>query len=203
MSALNERIQQFRKMAGDDPENELAHFSLGKALLEAEEFADAAVSLKRTIEINPKISKAFQFLGQALIKSDKTEEAIKVLTEGFAVADERGENMPRDEMAKLIKEQGGTPPVPKGKQATKSGGTGTHSCLRCGTSTGQKLAAAPMSDEVGKLIHEKICSDCWKEWLEQGIKVINELRLDLSDEKGQNTYDQYMKEFLSLPTEGV
>ena len=31
-----------------------------------------------------------------------------------------------------------------------------------------------------------------------GIKVINELRLDLSDRRGQEMFDQYMKEFLNL-----
>jgi hypothetical protein len=30
------------------------------------------------------------------------------------------------------------------------------------------------------------------------IKVINELRLDLSTESGQEEYDRYMKEFLGL-----
>jgi hypothetical protein len=31
-----------------------------------------------------------------------------------------------------------------------------------------------------------------------GVKVINEMRLDLSDERAQQVYDNYMKEFLGL-----
>ena len=51
---------------------------------------------------------------------------------------------------------------------------------------------------MGRLIHERICDDCWKEWIGMGVKVINELRLDLSDERAQQTYDNYMKEFLGF-----
>jgi Fe-S cluster biosynthesis and repair protein YggX len=56
-----------------------------------------------------------------------------------------------------------------------------------------------MSDEIGRRIHETVCADCWNEWLRNySIKVINELRLDLSTERGQEEYDRYMKEFLGL-----
>jgi len=37
------------------------------------------------------------------------------------------------------------------------------------------------------------------EWLKnQSIKVINEMRLDLSTEKGKESYDQIMHEFLGF-----
>ena len=38
MSQLQERIAQFRKMASDDPDNELGHFRLGQLLMEAQDF---------------------------------------------------------------------------------------------------------------------------------------------------------------------
>jgi cytochrome c-type biogenesis protein CcmH/NrfG len=53
MSQLQERILQFRKMAQDDPENELGHFRLGQLLLEAGEHAEAAQAFKRTLELSP------------------------------------------------------------------------------------------------------------------------------------------------------
>jgi Fe-S cluster biosynthesis and repair protein YggX len=55
-----------------------------------------------------------------------------------------------------------------------------------------------MNDDVGRLIQQHICAACWREWLDLGVKVINEMRLDLSDERHQTTYDNYMKEFLGL-----
>ena len=48
-------------------------------------------------------------------------------------------------------------------------------------------------------IYERICADCWNDWFRNySIKVINELRLDLSTERGQAEYDRYMREFLGL-----
>ena len=35
MSETNERIERFRTMAEADPQNELGHFSLGRALMDA------------------------------------------------------------------------------------------------------------------------------------------------------------------------
>ena len=38
MNPLEERIAQFRKMASDDPDNELGHFRLGQLLMENGQF---------------------------------------------------------------------------------------------------------------------------------------------------------------------
>src|SRR5437667_2266748 len=97
MSQLQERIAQFRKMANDDPDNELGHFRLGQLLMEAGQFAEAAASFRRTLELSPEFSKVFQLLGSCLIQEGQRDEAIKVLKDGFAVADRRGDNIPRDE----------------------------------------------------------------------------------------------------------
>ena len=49
---------------------------------------------------------------------------------------------------------------------------------------------------MGKRIQANICAECWNEWLRNySIKVINEMRLDLSTERGQEVYDQMMCEF--------
>ena len=48
-------------------------------------------------------------------------------------------------------------------------------------------------------IFSEICVDCWNEWLRGfSIKVINELRLDLSTEQGQAEYDRIMREFFGI-----
>ncbi len=200
-AALQERIAQFRKMTQDDPENELGHFSLGKALLEDGQFVDAAVSFQKTVELNTQFSKAFQLLGQSLKSAGNKAAAILYLTKGFEVADERGDNIPRDEMAKLLKELGAEVPASKRAAGPKIEGVGGFACQRPGCLAGPRavqLQRPPMSDELGQQIYNSCCAECWQEWLGQGIKVINEMRLDLSDEKGQQVYDQYMKEYLGL-----
>src|SRR5262245_32494076 len=106
MSQLQDRIAQFRKMANDDPENELGHFRLGQLLMEAGQYEDAAASFRRTLELSPAFSKVYQLLGASLTKIGRNDEAGEVLTKGFTVADERGDNIPRDEMAKMLSELG-------------------------------------------------------------------------------------------------
>ena len=66
---LDQRIAQFENMAAEDAENDMAHFSLGSAYLQAERHAEAATSLQRCIELNPEMSKAYQLVGEALIGS--------------------------------------------------------------------------------------------------------------------------------------
>ena len=85
MSQLAERIAQFRKMATEDPDNDLGHFRLGQLLMEDNQFAEAAKSFERTAEINPHFSKVYQLLGECLIKLDQKPRAVEVLTTGWKV----------------------------------------------------------------------------------------------------------------------
>lgn len=101
MSQLAERIAQFRKMATDDPENELGHFRLGQLLVEDGQHAEAVHSFERTLELSPQFSKVYQLLGECLIKLGRKDKAVEVLTGGWKMADERGDKMPRDAMTKL------------------------------------------------------------------------------------------------------
>ncbi|SRR5712692_6340410 len=199
MSQLQERIAQFQKMANDDPENELGHFRLGQLFMEAGQYEEAISSFRRTLELSPQFSKVYQLLAASLLKLDRQEEAVGVLQQGYAVADERGDQMPRDEMGKMLVQLGR--PVPASKRAAASVGDGFH-CQRPGCMLGSRarqLPKPPMSDEQGRRIYETICADCWTDWLRNySIKVINELRLDLSTERGQEEYDRYMREFLGL-----
>jgi Fe-S cluster biosynthesis and repair protein YggX len=198
MSQLQERITQFRKMANDDPENELGHFRLGQLLMEAGQNEEAVQSFRRTLELSPQFSKVYQLLAKCLITLNRQSEAAQVLEMGFAVADERGDNMPRDEMGKMLGELG--KPVPQPKRAAAAGDG--FRCQRPGCMAGsraRKLPGPPIPDDVGREIYERVCADCWQDWLRNySIKVINELRLDLSTERGQEEYDRYMREYLGL-----
>jgi Fe-S cluster biosynthesis and repair protein YggX len=199
MSQLEERIAQFRKMANDDPDNELGHFRLGQLFMEAGQHEEAVGSFQRTLQLSPQFSKVYHLLATSLVKLNRQEEAVQVLEQGYPVADERGDQMPRDEMAKMLVQLGR--PVPASKRAASTVGDGFR-CQRPGCMHGSgahQLPKPPMNDEQGRRIYETICADCWNDWLRNySIKVINELRLDLSTERGQEEYDRYMREFLGL-----
>jgi tetratricopeptide (TPR) repeat protein len=201
MSSLQDRIAQFRKMASDDPDNELGHFRLGQLLSEGGDHAEAIKSFERTLELSPEFSKVFQLLGLSLLKLGKNTEAIEVWTRGWAVADQRGDKMPRDEMARLLRAEGAPVPEPTKPQVADGPDTGFR-CERPGCLAGRsarQLPGAPFPDDVHNRIYCEVCADCWNEWLRNySVKVINELRLDLSSEYGQEEYDKYMHEFFGF-----
>lgn len=197
------RIQQFKQMSEADPNNELGHFSLGKAYLDAGRFADAVAPLSRALEIKPSMSKAYQLLAEAHEKAGQRDKSIEILTRGVTVAGDQGDRMPLDAMVKLLNEYGAPVPVVKETERPDAGGpaasvplSGIH-CSRCGRPGGQ-LDGQPFKGPLGEKVLKNVCSSCWREWIAMGTKVINELGLVLSSPVGQETYDQYMIEFLQL-----
>ncbi len=194
-----ERVEQFRKMAEADPSNEVGHFSLGRELLAGGDPAGAAVALRRVVEINPNISKAYQLLGQALHQTGDTAGATDIWTTGVTTADGRGELMPRDEMVGLLKGIGAAVPPLTNTKAAVAAGEGEVLCKRCGK-VGKRLARPPFRNAFGQLVYDNTCHDCWQEAIRLGTKVINELRLPLADPQAQRVWDQHIREFLHLDT---
>jgi Fe-S cluster biosynthesis and repair protein YggX len=191
------RIDQFKIMSEANPNDELAFFSLGRAYADNGQPAEAADAFKRVIEINPKMSKAYQLRGKALLDGGKRDEAIDVLTTGAKAAQERGDMMPRNEMARMLKELGVEIPELAAAGPARPLTEGELHCKRCGQIK-PKMARPPFSHAQGLMIQENICADCWREWIGMGTKVINELRLPLSDPQAQKVFDQHMLEFLNL-----
>jgi Fe-S cluster biosynthesis and repair protein YggX len=197
MSESNPRIEQFRKMAEADPNNELGHFSLGKAYLDAGQTPDAIKSFERSLELNPNTAKVYQLLAMAMLKEDRRAEAIQRLTRGVEVAAARGDLMPKNEMVRMLQDLGAPVPASATTASAQPVGEGQVHCKRCGR-VAAKLAAPPYNNARGQEIFEGTCADCWKEWVGMGTKVINELRLPLSDPQAQKLFHQHMKEFLNL-----
>jgi len=62
-----------------------------------------------------------------------------------------------------------------------------------------KLPGPPFKKgELGKLVYENVCAPCWGEAIGMGTKVINEMRLDLSDPRAQKVWETNIREFLNL-----
>ncbi len=207
----DERIERFKHMTDADPDNELGHFSLGKAYYEAGQFTEATASFSRAVELNPILTKAYQFLGEAYDKLGKRKKAIELLTRGVTVADKQGDRMPRDKMAGLLKEWGASvpefmagrstdapTPTPLSQEGDQEGPADSgFGCSRCGR-PGGKMEKPPFKGSLGQKVWANVCQACWREWIPMGTKVINELGLSLRDPAAQDTYDQYMNEFLQM-----
>ncbi|MBW3661314.1 MAG: Fe(2+)-trafficking protein [Gemmatimonadetes bacterium] len=73
-------------------------------------------------------------------------------------------------------------------------------CVRCGE-TREGLERPPYRDELGREIAEKVCAVCWSEARNMQVMVINENRLDLSDERAQEILEKATRDFLGLAGE--
>ncbi len=199
---LAARIAQFENMAAADPTNEMAHFSLGGAYVQAGRHADAARAYLNCAKASPDMSKAYQLAAECLVKSGDNTRAIEVARQGYEVAATRGDLMPKQAIARLLQSLG--QPVPEVANEDKTaealaaaGGAGAFICRKTGR-PGKKMTRPPFRGAVGVWIMENISEQTWQEWIRQGTKVINELRLDLSREQDSDTYDRYMREYLGI-----
>jgi Fe-S cluster biosynthesis and repair protein YggX len=203
LDALNARIAQFEKMASADPDNDMAHFSLGNAYLQAGRFAEAAVSMERCTALNQDMSKAYQLGGKAMIEAGWADKAVAFLEKGYAVAASKGDRMPQTAIADLLRSIGREPPklaAEVDEAAERLRASGAFVCRRTGR-PGTQLDRPPFKGPIGTWIHENISAETWKDWIGQGTKVINELRLDFSRERDQEVYDAHMREFLGIDSE--
>ena len=196
---VTQRIAQFEAMVRPeaDPNNDMAWFSLAGAYAQAGRHADAAKAYLRCAELNPDMSKAYQLAGAALIADGDSKRAGEVLTKGYEVAAKRGDFMPRKAMGEMLEKLGLPVPQVAADAAKAATPAGTFVCRKTGR-PGTKMARPPFGGAVGRWIAENISQETFKDWIAQGTKVINEMRLDLSRDQDAETYDQHMREFLGI-----
>lgn len=194
---LAERIAQFENMAQADPDNEMAHFSLGGAYAQAGRHAESASSYERCTRINPEMSKAYQLAAEQYVKANDPDRALAMLERGYPIAARLGDLMPKNAMAKLYERLDRKPPEVLDAAPEPVYAEGTFICSKTGR-PGTQMTRAPFRGPIGAWIHQNISQQTWNEWIAQGTKVINELRLDLSRDEDSQTYDRYMHEYLGI-----
>ena len=73
----------------------------------------------------------------------------------------------------------------------------TFQCARCGKDE-PRLSTPPLPGPTGQEVVEKSCANCWHEWTQAEVMVINELRLNFMDPGAQRILIHHMREFLGL-----
>jgi Fe-S cluster biosynthesis and repair protein YggX len=198
----DQRISQWEKMTSEDPANAMGWFSLGNAYRDAERHQESARALRKAIELDPGLSRAYQLLGQILIKEGANDQAAELLTQGYTIAAERGDVMPQRAMASLLEKLG--KPVPEVKTAAPQQElTGDQIIDRRTNRPGHRLPDPPMRGPVGRFIYDHYSAETWREWIGMGTKVINELRLDFGNVEHQKLYEQQMMEWLGFTMDDV
>lgn len=197
---INERIAQFERLAQDDPENDMVHFSLGGALNQAGRYEEAARSYRRATELNPGMSKAYQLAGAAYMAAQDIDSAVAILTEGYKVATERGDMMPRRGIEDLLKQLGA--PIPEVEDRAPSPAVHHGGFVDKVTGKpGTQMPRPPMRGPIGQWLYENVSNEHFQEWIGLGTKIINELRLDLSDDAHADAYDYGMRHYLGITDE--
>lgn len=206
MASIDDRIAQWQKMTEEAPDD-MAYFSLGSAYREASRFEDAAAAFTQAIEYNEGMSRAYQYLGEAQMKLEQNDAAGPTLTKGYTVAAERGDVMPMRSIEAMLGKLG--LPLPevesaeeaRAKTEAESGGKMVLD-KRAGVPQ-PKLAGSPMRGPVGDYIFAHFGQVTWNQWIGQGTKVINELRLDFSNPDHQDVYEQHMLEWLGVTEDDI
>ena len=204
--ALQQRIQQWEQMVREAPDD-MACFSLGNAYKEADRPEDAIGAYRQAVTHNPKMSRAWHMLGDMLHKHGRNPEAIEALTEGYKVAAAKGDAMPLRSIAHLLEKLGAPLPEVAGHGAPAPAAAedlGPDAILDRRSGTQQKrLDGPPMKGKTGAFIAAHFGQVTWREWIGMGTKVINELRLDFSNTRHQDQYEEQMLQWLGITPEEI
>ncbi len=73
-------------------------------------------------------------------------------------------------------------------------------CSRCGRTT-EGLTRAPLSGKLGQEVLTGVCPDCWTEWRQESVNIINPTGLQPVDPADRQKLYAYLREYLKLPAE--
>ncbi len=74
----------------------------------------------------------------------------------------------------------------------------TVSCICCGKEEPAITSRVPFGGAMGDEIASGIGMYCWRAWMEQQLKIINEYRLNLGDARSTVLLKQACRQFLKL-----
>ncbi|HEY0097921.1 MAG TPA: tetratricopeptide repeat protein [Pyrinomonadaceae bacterium] len=97
-----ERIEAFKAMVEQQPEQEMVWYGLANEYLKLERWDEAADALGHVLKLNADFTAAYQMLGTALMNGGQREEARRVWAEGVEVANRTGAWKARQHMEGLL-----------------------------------------------------------------------------------------------------
>ena len=96
-------IKTLQAMLARGEDNALLRFTLGNALYQQNNYAEAEIHLARAVGMDPNYSAAWKIYGRTLAAAGKLPEAIEIFKQGIAVANQRGDIQAAKEMTVFLK----------------------------------------------------------------------------------------------------
>lgn len=96
-------IDSLRAQCGGPRDGALLRFSLGNALLNADDHAAAAAEFRRAVSFDPAYSAAWKLLGKACLAMQDEADAADAWRQGIAVARQRGDKQAEKEMTVFLR----------------------------------------------------------------------------------------------------
>ena len=107
--ALEEKIGLFEHALQFSPDDPLAHYGLGSAYLELQQYEEARPHFEATLAKQANHSQCYSQLGQCLEALGETKQAATLYEKGIEVASQRGDLMPLQSMQDRLNEIGSRP----------------------------------------------------------------------------------------------
>lgn len=101
---MTDRMAMLQEFLKENPNDSFARYGLALEYVKAGNVDSALQEFKTLLEMNPDYTAAYQMAGQTLASAGRTEEAIKMLSEGIACARRTGNNHAMSEMEALLQE---------------------------------------------------------------------------------------------------
>jgi predicted Zn-dependent protease len=99
-----DRTVMLTELLSQDPNNVLARYGLAMEYSNSGEFDRALHEFKKLLTANPDYAAGYFMAAQTLVKAKRLEEAKKMLQDGIAAAQRKGDAHARSEMQAMLEE---------------------------------------------------------------------------------------------------
>lgn len=99
----DEKIRRLEALLETERDEALTYFLLGREYMEAQRFEDAGRVLQRCVELNPRYTAAYRFLGDSHRLAGARDLARQAYAAGITVAQETGDVQAGKEMEVFLK----------------------------------------------------------------------------------------------------
>ncbi len=101
---MTDRKAMLEEFLKENPSDSFARYGLALEYVKGGDIEAGLREFKTLLEKNPDYTAAYQMAGQTLAGAGRTEEAVKMLSDGIACARRTGNNHAMSEMESLLQE---------------------------------------------------------------------------------------------------